>query len=242
MKKTILPICVVTAIILFSGCASKKPYEVYARPIAISQVTPISQEIQRRTPGQIMDTEAEVFAQVPKRIIYLPGEHGLTGRISPEQIAAYSLVKIGSLPEVQTNQPSSVILTDPNQNPQKGSQDIINMTVNGNEEGTARILHIREPEQVDIARGRIREGETLKFFDQTGWVGWIPKQAAGQPTTPSSLLPKDAAPTPPPSDIPQPQTEKNKKEEAKGKPTPTPTPTLEKTVPVPPKLSPVPRK
>lgn len=242
MKKTILPICAILATILISGCASKKPYKVDARPIAVSQVAPIAKDIQRRTPGQVMDPEAEVFAQVPKRIIYLPGEHGLTGRRSAEQIAAYSLVKVGSLPEIQTNQPTSVILTDPNQNPAKGSRDIINMTIDGTQEGTARVLHVRESEQIDLARGRIRGGETLKFFDQTGWVGWIPKQGTGPTAPPPSLLPRNAnplPPLPPEPNLPEPQTEEEKEEAAKETPTPTPTP--EDTVPVPPRLSPAPR-
>lgn len=161
-----------------TACATKKPYQVNATPIHTSIVAPMAREIQRTAPGEIMDPGAEVFAQVPKRIIYLPEERTLTGRQSAEQVAAYSLVKIRENPESQNGLPTTVIMTDPSRNPDKGSRDIINMSITERgkpEEGTARILNVVEVSQIDRARGRIHQGETLKFVEETGWIGWIPK-------------------------------------------------------------------
>lgn len=237
-----------TGIILFTGgalltgCATKKPYKVNASPIRTSQVAPMAREIQRTSPGEVMDPEAEVFAQVPKRIIFLPGQNSLTGRVSPEQVAAYSLVKVGQLPEVQAGQPTTVIMTDPSQNPDKGRKEIVNMTINERgitEEGTARVLNVMESTDVDKARGRIRPGETLKFIEYTGWVGWIPKGAFIPAPTQKipeplgekkieELLPKiDPAPTTEPTP-PTPETpiNLNPSKKAEGNP----------TTPLPPKL------
>jgi hypothetical protein len=173
-----------------TGCANKEPVQITARPIRTSQVGTMAREIQRTSPGEVMDPNAEVFAQVPKRILFLPGEHGIFSRQSPEQLAAYDLVKVGQLPEVQANQPTSVILTDPWKNAEKGTQDIINMTIAESgrlEEGTARRLNVMQAIDIDFARPRIRKGETLRFFEDTGWVGWIPKDSIQGTPSPTGV-------------------------------------------------------
>lgn len=178
-----------TLLLGVTGCATKdkgQPYQITAAPIRSSEVAPMAKEIQRTSPGEIMDPDAQVFAQVPKRILYLPGESTLTGRTSPEQIAAYSLVNVNQIPEIQSNAPTTVVLTDPNQNPDQGQTDIVNLTISergSTEEGTARILNVSENVDIDRARGRIRPGETLRFIDTTGWVGWIPKGASAPTRT-----------------------------------------------------------
>jgi len=179
------------AIFLLPSCSSspkKGRQEIYVSPIRTESVSQIAEREVRTLPGEVMDPNARTFAQIPQRIIYLPGEEGIFTRRSPEQLAAYQLVRKEDIPEIQSTDKPTIILpqgrfpqSQENIAQEGAIMEMAIMSESGVVEGTARDLNLPERTQDQAARGKIYQGETLKFIEGTGWVGWMPK---GQRTPP----------------------------------------------------------
>jgi hypothetical protein len=158
-----------------------------------------------------MDPESTTFAQIPKRILYLPGSQNIFGRISAQQEVAYELVPIeqtilGNTPPTQTATPP------PKKEEQnKATKEVFKTAFvdedGGERHGTARRLGILGKSPVERQRAELllKEKETLEWSAEAGWVGF-------QEEKKTRLVPKPADPLPitpakPEEHIPLPQVE-----------------------------------
>jgi len=215
------------ALLLLSSCATKGPKKIYAFP-KYTPERPAPQEgflnPTRTQPGTLMDPEALTYAQVPKRIIYLPGQHNMFNRQSAQQEVAYELVavdrshRIADLPSQAANPPS------PTPKEQKTSPEVFKTAFmdpsGGERHGTARRLGILGKSTVEKQRAELllREKETLEWSADAGWIGFQEErktQLVAPPTSPMEISPADkkkdiplpevnpvSQPTPPPLEDP----------------------------------------
>jgi hypothetical protein len=180
-----------------------------------------------------MDPQAITFAQVPKRILFLPGQETTTSRISPSQEVAYNLVPVQQIPEIQSQQKPTIIVPPSSPGAElSGTKDIsiYDEASKSTIDGRIRILDIRSNNQESLAQSQLAPGETAKFIKPYGWVGWKAKPTTPNPSTPSATPPSSELPS-----LPNTSTEKS----------PTP-PKLEnpnsETGSTTPKASPTPKK
>lgn len=185
------PIGIAMAILSLTGCATKKgPQQVWASPVQ-RVVSPVNQAITdapRTQPGKIMDPEALTYAQVPSRILYLPGHHGVKSRKSPRQEVAYDLVpvsRIGAIQAEATPEFGEIIV----QGSETKIEDITEMTVISEKgetlRGKGRRLGVlgKAESAKDRARDLLKKGEELQWDAERGWVGFVVEQKA-KPYTP----------------------------------------------------------
>jgi len=176
-----------------TGCATKKgPQQVWAAPVQ-RYVAPVNQAVidaPRTEPGKIMDPEALTYAQVPSRIIYMPGGHGIKSRQSPRQEVAYNLVpvsRIGAIQAEATPEFGEIIV----QEKQTSIEDITEMSVisSGGEtlRGKGRRLGVLSKSKTEENRARdlLKKGEELQWDKERGWVGFVVEKRA-KPYTPKS--------------------------------------------------------
>jgi predicted DNA-binding transcriptional regulator len=182
------------ALITLTGCASPKgPKQVWASPVE-RVVSPVNQAITdapRTQPGKIMDPDAVTYAQVPSRIIYLPGGQGIKSRQSPRQEVAYNLVpvsRIGAIQAEGTPEFGEIIV----QGGDKTTVDIAEMTIisDGGEtlRGKGRRLGIlgRTESAKSRAKDLLKKGEQLEWDTERGWVGFVVETRA-RPYTPKKV-------------------------------------------------------
>lgn len=170
--------------VFLTGCATgnKGPKTYEARTYQPARQGIVNSEIYvspRQKVGQVMDPQATTFAQVPKRILFLPGEQGITSRVSSTQEVKYDLVPVAQIPEIQSQVKPTVIIpstertvvTSNNQEPRE-----ISIMEEGQSEptlGKARILEIREQSQEELAKSLLRTNkEQAKYVPPYGWIAW----------------------------------------------------------------------
>lgn len=210
LAATLLTICLSYG---FTGCATKGPREVYAFPRVNPEMVAPQQELlspQRSRPGTIMDPESTTFAQVPKRILYLPGSQNIFGRTSPQQEVAYSLIPVDRLiPE--NNLPSQAATPPPKKEEPKATKEVFKTAFvdedGGERHGTARRLGIlgKSPVEKQRAELLLKEKETLEWSAEAGWVGFQEERKTRLVPKPANPLP--IAPAKPKEEIPLPQVE-----------------------------------
>ncbi len=182
-----------------AGCATKRgPTQVYATPVQRT-VSPLNQAIAdapRTQPGKIMDPEALTYAQVPSRIIYLPGDHGIAGRKSARQEVAYNLVpvsRIGAIQAEATPEFGEVIV----QKETTRVEDITEMSFiesdGSTSRGRGRRLGVlgKSGDSEERASNLLKKGEELKWDSEVGWVGFVVDKKA-KPYTPKQSKTNDA--------------------------------------------------
>jgi hypothetical protein len=136
----------------------------------------------RRQPGKLMDPDAVTYAQVPSRIIYLPGSAGVFGRVSGRQEVAYNLVPVDRIPEIQAQGTPSMEMregrpsTQPSaQTPAAGSFPAAFKNSDGvTTSGMARRLGVLGKTGVEKTRAEslLARGERLEWTPDVGWVGF----------------------------------------------------------------------
>jgi hypothetical protein len=163
---------------LLGACATKGAKSIYAFPQPSNTRTAPNQEFlspNRVKPGEIMDPEVLTYAQVPSRIIYLPGGQTLFSRHSSSQAVAYTLEPVG------ISQPPTLANPTPTPKPQAptNTREVFKTAFieeDGAEvQGTARRLGILGKSEVEKERAELllREKETLRWSAEAGWVGFL---------------------------------------------------------------------
>lgn len=190
MKKTYIGILAVSILALITGCATKGPKKIYAMPVAptLKVKSPTSQAIAdapRTKPGSIMDPEALTYAQIPSRIIYLPGQHGLFGRSSAKQEVAYRLEPVDRIKAIQAQATPEFPETSRTDTTTTIKIKDITMQTFVNDDGTrvsgtARRLGILGQNDTEKIRALnlLRRGEELRWADEIGWVGFFAEEKA----------------------------------------------------------------
>lgn len=191
-------------LVLISGCSTPKgPKTVTAYQVIIPNKQASTQEkaeqAPRTKPGIIMDPEAITWAQVPKRIIYFPGEHGIFSRSSSKQEVSYRLVPVERIGEIQAagspwfeEKPEApdnlTFLTG------KDVWSLVITELDGKKiRGTARRLGVigkTESERIR-AESLLRKKEMLRWTDESGWIGFTPEEILESPvqTAPKIEIP-----------------------------------------------------
>jgi hypothetical protein len=175
--------------IFVTGCATKGPKKVYATPVQppVRVVSPTVQAVNdapRTQPGKIMDPDAVTYAQVPSRIIYLPGQHGIFSRSSAKQEVAYNLVPVDRIKAVQAEATPEFGEVLVRENVDVKVKDVIEtsfMNEDGSTvKGTARRLGVLGQNDVEKQRAEnlLRRGEELRWSADMGWVGFFPEKKA----------------------------------------------------------------
>jgi len=190
---------------ILSSCGSTKgPREVTARPFVIPQrqsATEWAKDSAPRTqPGKVMDPDAVTYAQVPKRILFLPGEHGIFGRKSAQQEVAYDLVPVDRIPEVQAQGTPSF---QPNYNNAAKWTAATFADPEGNlRKGKARRLGVTNQtvRERNRAESLLEKSETLEWLEGTGWVGFTETDIIQINKNPTPLEPPPAVE---PLDVPE---------------------------------------
>lgn len=190
IKKLILMnISTLLTSIFLSGCATKGPKMIYAMPAQLPQkvVSPTDQAIKnapRTQPGKIMDPDSVTYAQVPSRIIYLPGEHGIFGRSSAQQEVSYNLVpvdRVGAIQAEATPDFGETIVREDISIKIKDVMETSFMNDDGSTvKGTARRLGVLGNNDVEKKRAQnlTKRGEELRWSAEMGWVGFFPEKKA----------------------------------------------------------------
>ncbi len=187
------------ALTSITGCATRKgPQQVWAAPVQ-KYVSPINQAITdapRTQPGKIMDPEALTYAQVPSRIIYMPGGHGIKSRKSPRQEVAYNLVpvsRIGAIQAEATPEFGEIIVQDRTTT----IEDISEMTIMSKDgetlRGKGRRLGVLNQSSSEESRAKdlLKKGEELHWDKNKGWVGFVVERRA-RPYTPKNVDSEEA--------------------------------------------------
>lgn len=178
----------------FTGCATRKgPQQVWASPVQ-RVVSPLNQAVTdapRTQPGRIMDPDALTYAQVPSRIIYMPGGHDIKSRKSPRQEVAYNLVpvsRIGAIQAQTTPEFGEIIVQDKTTN----IEDVVEMTIFSKEgetlRGKGRRLGVLNQSKAEESRARdlLKKGEDLHWDKTKGWVGFVVEKRA-KPYSPKNV-------------------------------------------------------
>ena len=187
-----------------SGCATKGPKRVYAAPVLPEprRVAPADQAIAdapRNQPGRIMDPDAITYAQVPSRILYLPGQHGIFGRESARQEVAYNLVPVERIGAIQA-QGTPEFGEIQTQEKVEMKVDITEMTVTNPDgsfsKGQARRLGVLGQSDAEKTRAEnlLRRGEEIQWSAEVGWVGFTPEKKA-KPYEPEGVKKKEEGPS-----------------------------------------------
>lgn len=176
MKTTPLSIFLAITAGALSSCATKGPREISAGPLVIPQRTgPTNWAIQdapRTQPGKVMDPDAVTYAQVPKRILFMPGEHGIFGRSSAQQEVAYDLVPVDRIPEVRA-QGTPAFQPNTSNAPKWTAATFADSTGNLRK-GKARRLGVinKTVRERTRAEALLEKNETLEWMEDIGWVGF----------------------------------------------------------------------
>jgi hypothetical protein len=199
MKKTLLllTLCIIASSGFLTGCATKGPQKVYAMPARVPEriVSPTTQAIAdapRTKPGKVMDPDSITYAQVPSRIIYLPGQHGIFGRTSATQEVAYNLVPVDRIGAIQAESTPEFGETIVREQTSISIKDVIETTFMNDDgstvKGTARRLGVLGNNDVEKNRAEnlLKRGEDLRWSAEMGWVGFFPEKKAKpyKPTKP----------------------------------------------------------
>lgn len=203
----------IAVMIAGGGCATKSAREVTAHSYTIPiQKAPENWAIEaapRTQPGKIMDPEAITYAQVPSRIIYLPGGGQIFGRSSPRQEVAYNLIPVGRIPEVQAGgTPSFEKKVAPQEKPSASTFSAEFPDGEGNSaRGSARRLGVlgKTEDEKTRAQALLSRDETLQWTPDTGWVGFT-EEVIVRPLTPNRSL-ETISPTKEEAEIKPPQIE-----------------------------------
>lgn len=167
--------------ILTQACATKGAKQLTAYPLPGPTKGPENWAVEdapRQRPGALMDPDATTYAQIPSRIIYLPGGGGIFGRQSGSQQVAYNLIPVSRIPEVQakgtpTMETRSVVKETTK--PPASSFGASFPDKDGNEvKGTARRLGVLGKTDVEKTRAQslLGRGEGLQWSPDIGWVGF----------------------------------------------------------------------
>lgn len=218
MKKTILitNICILSLGTFLTGCATKGPKQIYAMPAPVQHriVSPTSQAITdapRTKPGKVMDPEAITYAQVPSRIIYLPGEHGIFARSSAKQEVSYNLVPVDRIGAIQAEATPAFGETIVREDVSIQVKDVVDTTFMNDDgstsKGSARRLGVLGNNEVEKKRASnlLKRGEELRWSAEMGWVGFFPEKKA-KPYKPT----KDKITSIPPLETPKKTSSKKK--------------------------------
>jgi hypothetical protein len=202
MKKNIIPLISIGAsLALLSGCVTKGAKTVYARPVYVNPpITAKKAELvelaPRNQPGKLMDPDAITFAQVPNRIVYLPGGGTAYTRTSATQIVNYDLVPVGRIPEIQAQATPVFESRVPKTSEKRQIRDIFPAQFpnldGGVSKGIARRLGVigDSPVEKTRAKGLLKDNEVLRWDPNVGWVGFVeetiirPEQKKPKPELP----------------------------------------------------------
>jgi hypothetical protein len=207
-----------TGMLLVTGCATKGPKRVYAAPFRPepNRVAPANQAIAdapRTQPGKVMDPDAITYAQVPARIIYLPGQHGIFGRESARQEVAYNLVPVDRIGAIQAEGTPEFGEIRTGQGPTVDVKvDVTEMTISNPDgsfsKGQARRLGVLGQSEAEKSRAGnlLQRGEELQWSTEIGWVGFRGETKAKgyepdgakkeAPAAPGTVTPPATATTP----------------------------------------------
>lgn len=174
---------------VLTGCATKGPKKVYAMPAPVQHrvIAPATQAVTdapRTRPGKIMDPDSITYAQVPSRIIYLPGQHGIFGRSSAKQEVSYNLVPVDRVGAIQAEGTPDFGETIVREEVGISVKDVIQTTFMEEDgstvRGTARRLGVLGNNDVEKKRAEnlIKRGEELRWSAEMGWVGFFPEKKA----------------------------------------------------------------
>lgn len=178
----LMGVVLLAAMVGTPGCATKGARNVYAQPAAspggtgpVRAVTANSPTDAPRTePGKVMDPEALTYAQVPARIIYLPGQHGYFGRTSARQEVAFNLQPVSRIAEIQAQGTPAFIGDDATGVEERTFAWSVMDSDGSTRKGMARALEVRSQDrgQKNRAEAMLRRGETLEWNEQAGWVAF----------------------------------------------------------------------
>jgi hypothetical protein len=203
---------------LLSGCATKGPKKVYAMPAPVPEriVAPKNQAVAdapRTKPGKIMDPDSVTYAQVPSRIIYLPGQHGIFARSSAKQEVSYNLVPVDRIGAIQAEATPEFGETIVRQETSIEIKDVVETSFMNDDgstsKGVARRLGVLGNNDVEKKRAEnlTKRGEELRWSAEMGWVGFTPEKKA-KPYKPAKQKEEKI----PDLDIPEPSSKKKKAE------------------------------
>lgn len=217
-KLILINLSILTLASFLSGCATKGPKRVYAMPAQLptkitSPTTQAVNDAPRTRPGKVMDPDSITYAQVPSRIIYLPGQHGIFGRSSATQEVSYNLLpvdRVGAIQAEATPEFGETILRESVSVEIKDVVETSFMNDDGSTiKGSARRLGVLGNNNVEKKRARdlLKRGEELRWSAEMGWVGFFPEKKA-KPYKPT----KQKTEKIPELDIPDEKTKKTKAE------------------------------
>lgn len=220
-------ICLLAGLaVALQGCATKSARvvtanQVVSKPVTASQNWAIA-DAPRTEPGKIMDPEAVTYAQVPSRIIFLPGHGGIFGRDSARQEVAYNLVPVGRQPEAiapapeMTNKPA---VTEGKEPPPNQFTSVFPDKNGKPTRGIARRLGVlgKTPDEEKRATALLQRDELLRWNTDVGWVGFQPEvevTVEKAPIKKENIPEIDLGPTPAAPKLfnPNETTEENKKD------------------------------
>lgn len=183
---------------LLAGCATKGARRITAVPLPGPTISPtnwMKDEAPRREPGKLMDPDSVTFAQIPSRIIYMPGKEGIFSRESAHQEIAYNLVPVDRVPEIQAQgtptieSPGDKAATDKKAPVTIFPASFVNKAGNS-AKGTARRLGVlgkSDPEKVR-AQSLLMRGENLQWTPNVGWVGFTEEIVVRPVVTPKKTV------------------------------------------------------
>jgi predicted DNA-binding transcriptional regulator len=193
--------CLLIAFVM-GGCATKGPKRVTAyakdeRPIRAETDWAI-EEAPRTEPGKLMDPEAVTYAQVPSRIIYMPGRGGIFGRQSSRQEVAYNLVPVGRTPEAIAAAPEmekKEVAGETETSPTASVFQSVFMGSGGKPvRGVARRLGVlgKTQEEENRAKALLKRDELLRWTVDVGWVGFTEEVVVDdtRPAAPKAEIPE----------------------------------------------------
>jgi hypothetical protein len=146
-----------------------------------------------------MDPAAITYAQVPSRIIYLPGDQGIFARKSATQTVAYNLVPVDRIPAIQAEGTPEFGQIQGKREDGTKSLDIVETSFLEEDgstiKGTGRRLGVLGQNEVEKERASnlLKRGEELRWSADIGWLGFIPDKKANA-YTPKKEKEKDIPP------------------------------------------------
>ena len=191
MKTLKLTLSAVMAATLLTSCATRGPTRVTALPMPGPTVSPTNWAVvdaPRQQPGKLMDPDAVTYAQVPSRIIYMPGDSGIFGRRSARQEVAYNLVPVDRIPAIQA-QGTPVFESRAPAETSQAKSNVFTAVFPGKDgasaKGTARRLGVLGKTDVEKTRAQslLAKGETLHWAQDVGWVGFTEEIVVRPPLT-----------------------------------------------------------